>query len=182
MHPWHDIDLYPESPSMVPAVIEIPKSSEIKYEIDLKTGILTAERILPADIKWPANYGFIPQTYCADEDPMDIFVLSQKAVPSLCLVRARPIGVMKIVDNGDIDDKIIAVDQGDNIFSAYRHIDELPTEILKILYRFFDDYRSILKKEITCNGFLGPTEARALIEQAAHMYQLNKNNLPDYRK
>ena len=98
MHPWHQVALYPENPDIIPAIIEVPKGSQIKYELDKASGLVKVDRILYSAVHYPANYGFIPQTYCADNDPLDILVLGQESVAPLSIMRARPIGVMNMID------------------------------------------------------------------------------------
>jgi inorganic pyrophosphatase len=109
VHPWHDVSLGPQAPEFVPSIIEIPKGSKVKYELDKASGLIRVDRVLFSAVHYPANYGLIPQTYCEDHDPLDILVLGQEEVVPLAILRARPIGVMKMTDQGEEDDKIIAV-------------------------------------------------------------------------
>ncbi len=180
MHPWHQVQLYPESPEIVPAIIEVPKGSHIKYELDKESGLVKVDRILYSAVHYPANYGFIPQTYCEDNDPLDILVLGQGPVCPLCIVRARPIGVMKMVDNGEADDKIIAIHEDDPEYNCYTHIDQLPPHILKTLRRFFEDYKLLEQKEVKIERFLGPNEAKQLLKEAIVSYETNKTKLTGY--
>src|ERR1700760_2419799 len=113
MHPWHDVELGNEAPKIVNAVIEIPKGSKTKYELDKNSGLIRVDRILFSSVHYPANYGFFPQTLSPDGDPLDVLVLGQEAVVPLAIVRAKPIGVMKMLDQGESDDKIIAVHADD---------------------------------------------------------------------
>src|SRR4051812_32954358 len=119
MHPWHDIPLGDGADELVPAFIEIPKGSKIKYELDKETGLLRVDRILFSAVHYPANYGFIPRTYCGDGDPLDILVLCQEAVEPMCIMRARPIGFLQMRDDKGIDDKIIAVHADDPAYQDY---------------------------------------------------------------
>src|ERR1051325_6631786 len=98
MHPWHDVDIGEKAPNIVTAVIEVPRGSKIKYELEKKSGLIKVDRVLFSSVHYPANYGFIPQTYCDDNDPLDILVLGQESVVPLCVMYAIPIGVMKMVD------------------------------------------------------------------------------------
>src|SRR6187399_740125 len=110
MHPWHDC--YVDSVSVetaFPVVVEVPKGSKNKYELDKETGLLKLDRVLHSAVHYPANYGFIPRTFCDDNDPLDILVISQIEMQPLCLVEARIIGVMRMLDQGEADDKLIAV-------------------------------------------------------------------------
>ena len=171
MHPWHQVKHYSQSPDIVPAIIEVPKGSQVKYELDKESGLLKVDRILYSAVHYPANYGFIPQTYCEDNDPLDILVLGQESIHPLSIMRAKPIGVMKMIDCGEADDKIIAVHEDDPQYRDYNNISELPSHILKMLKRFFEDYKVLEKKQVTIESFLGPSEAKALIEEARLQYE-----------
>src|SRR3954451_19444086 len=109
MHPWHDVGLGQRVPDIVPVVVEVPKGSKTKYELDKRSGLIRVDRVLFSSVHYPANYGFIPKTYGEDHDPLDILVLGQGAVVPLSIMIAKPIGVMKMLDQGEADDKIIAV-------------------------------------------------------------------------
>ena len=177
MHPWHQVEFYDNFPKIVPAIIEVPKGSQIKYELDKASGLVRVDRILYSAVHYPANYGFIPQTYCDDNDPLDILVLGQESVTPLCIMRARPIGVMKMIDGGVADDKIIAIHEDDPQYNCYHHIDDLPPHTLKTLRRFFEDYKILESKEVKIESFLGPEKAFEIIRQAADFYQQNKDRL-----
>ena len=112
-HPWHDISPGTKVPEYVTGIIEIPKNTRAKYELDKKSGMLRLDRVLYSSMYYPYNYGFIPRTYCDDKDPLDILVLSQINVVPMCMVPAKVIGVMHMLDQGEADDKIIAVANSD---------------------------------------------------------------------
>ena len=133
MHPWHGVEVGKNSPEIITAVIEVPKGSKVKYELDKISGLLKVDRILYSAVHYPANYGFIPKSYCDDNDPLDILVLGQETVLPMSILRAKPIGVMKMIDQGEGDDKIIAVHVDDPEYAHYKSIDELPQHILKTL-------------------------------------------------
>lgn len=126
LHPWHGVGVGEQAPEVVTAIIEVPRGSNIKYELDKASGLLKVDRILYSAVHYPANYGFIPQSYCDDNDPLDILVLGQEPVLPLSILRAKPIGVMKMFDQGEMDDKIIAVHMDDPEYAHYKTIDELP--------------------------------------------------------
>ena len=156
---------------MVTAIIEIPKGSKNKYELDKESGLLIVDRVLFSSVHYPANYGFIPQTYCDDQDPLDILVLGQEAVYPLTLMRAKPIGVMQMIDMDEEDDKIIAVHADDPEFADYSDIHQLPKHKMKELQRFFEDYKMLEQKAVRVERFLGREPASKIILQAIHLYK-----------
>src|SRR5580765_2802768 len=121
-NPWHSVSYGDRVPETVNAIIEIPKGSRAKYELDKETGLLRLDRVLYSAVFYPANYGFIPRTYCDDHDPLDILVLGQEPVVPMCIVTARPIGVMQMIDQDEEDDKIIAIHEHDPAFTHFRDI------------------------------------------------------------
>jgi inorganic pyrophosphatase len=137
LHAWHDVFPGKDVPRDFQAVIEIPLGSNVKYELDKPTGLLKVDRIIHSAVFYPANYGFIPQTYAEDNDPLDVLVLCQEPVQPLALIKARAIGVMTMVDSGATDDKIIAVATNDPEFSEYLEARDLPGPRLLVLKRFF---------------------------------------------
>lgn len=180
LHPWHGVDKGAEAPNIVTALIEVPKGSNTKYELDKLSGLLKVDRILYSAVHYPANYGFIPQSYCDDNDPLDILVLGQEPILPLSIVRAKPIGVMKMIDQGESDDKIIAVHVDDPEYCDYNSIDELPQHTLKTLKRFFEDYKVLENKEVKIDCFLGVAEAKKAIADAFVLYQSCRETLPGW--
>ncbi|MGD9854218.1 MAG: inorganic diphosphatase, partial [Planctomycetaceae bacterium] len=142
-HPWHDVIPGENLPKEFRMVVEIPKGSNVKYELDKTTGLLKLDRVLYSAVHYPANYGFIPQTYAEDGDPLDVLVLCQEAVAPLTLVRARSIGVMTMIDAGKRDHKILAVALDDPEYLRYREANELPPHRLALVRRFFQDYKQL---------------------------------------
>jgi len=172
MHPWHDCyvdDSVIET--AFPVVIEIPKGSKNKYELDKETGLLRLDRTLYSAVHYPADYGFIPRTFCDDGDPLDALVLGEEPVYPLTLVEARAIGVMRMRDEKGIDDKIVAVSVQDPTFSDYRHKDQLPNHVLLQIRRFFQDYKILEHKEVIVEDMLGPAEAHGIIKDALELYR-----------
>ena len=170
MNPWHDVSPGDQVPEIVTAVIEIPRGCIVKYELDKVTGMIRVDRVLFSAVHYPANYGFIPQTYCEDNDPLDILVLGQATVVPLSLMRARPIGLMRMTDHGQPDDKIIAVHVDDPEVSDIYSLEQLQQHKLRELRRFFEDYKQLEGKEVHVHDFLDPAEARAVVRKDLELY------------
>lgn len=169
-HPWHDVPVGPDAPEVFQAIIEIPQGCKVKYELDKKTGMLRVDRMLYSSVVYPANYGFIPQTYADDADPLDVLVLAQEAVDPLSILRARPIGMMSMVDDEQEDAKIICIHIDDPAFNNYWHIKDLPEHRLRELKRFFQDYKALEDKSVRVQDFFGPERARRIINESIEMY------------
>jgi inorganic pyrophosphatase len=172
MHPWHDT--YVDEAVIAtafPVVIEIPKGSKNKYELDKETGLLRLDRVLYSAVYYPADYGFIPRTFCDDGDPLDALVLGQEAVYPLTIVEARAIGVMRMRDEKGIDDKIVAVSVRDPAFSDYTDQKQLPQHVLREVRRFFEDYKALENKEVVVEDLLGPSDAVNVINEALELYR-----------
>ena len=171
MHPWHDVSPGTEQPRDFQALIEIPLGSNVKYELDKPTGLLRVDRIIHSAVFYPANYGFIPQTYAEDNDPLDVLVLCQEPVQPLALIKARAIGVMTMIDSGAVDDKIIAVATNDPEFANYIEARDLPSHRLLVLKRFFQDYKQLEGKAVEVDEIRPAGEANPIILDALHRYR-----------
>lgn len=174
-HPWHDIPCDEPIEEGFNAFIEIPKGSKVKYELDKDTGLLRVDRILFSAVHYPANYGFIPRTYCDDGDPLDVLVLCQEPVAPMCIMRARAIGRMQMQDEKGLDDKIIAVHLDDPAIREIRDIKQLMPHVLLELRRFFLDYKSLENKRVEVEDFDGPEKANEVIRAALNDYRLGKH-------
>jgi inorganic pyrophosphatase len=172
MHPWHDT--YVDEAVIAtafPVVIEIPKGSKNKYELDKETGLLRLDRVLYSAVYYPADYGFIPRTYCDDGDPLDALVLGQEPVHPLTIVEARAIGVMRMRDEKGVDDKVVAVSVRDPAFAEYVDKNQLPQHLLREVRRFFEDYKVLENKQVVVEDLLGPAEAVQIINDALGLYR-----------
>jgi inorganic pyrophosphatase len=172
VHPWHDIYVDDQQVDReFPVVIEVPKGSKNKYELDKETGFLRLDRVLYSAVHYPANYGFVPRSFCDDGDPLDALVLGQEPVYPLTIVEARAIGVMRMRDDKGIDDKIIAVNVHDPAVADYKDRDQLPAHVLRELRRFFQDYKVLENKGVEVEDILGPKEAFGILRDALDLYR-----------
>jgi len=171
MHPWHDVPLQAEGVGSVHVVVEIPKGSKVKYELDKATGLLRVDRVLYSAVHYPANYGFLPRTYCEDGDPLDVLVLGQEPVVPLCVLRARPIGVITMSDEKGRDDKIIAIHADDPEYAVYEDVADVPPHRLKELERFFLDYKILEHKTVNVEELHGRGDAARIIAAAEELYR-----------
>ena len=181
-HAWHDVPVGDDAPEVINAVIEIPQGGKVKYELDKPTGLLRVDRVLYSSVIYPANYGFIPQTYGDDNDPLDVLVLMQEPVLPLSILRARPIGMMQMVDQGQNDEKIICIHLDDPAFNGFYDIWKIPEHRLHELRRFFLDYKLLEEKEVSVQDFLGPDRARAVIRKAVERYREEYGERAGFRK
>jgi len=165
-NPWHVVSIGEDAPKIIQAIIEIPKGSKTKYELDKETGFLRLDRVLYSSVYYPYNYGFIPQTYCDDKDPLDILVLTQVNVLPMCIMRAKVIGVMRMIDGGEADDKIIAVCPDDMSVGHIEDIEELPAHALRELKAFFEDYKKLENKEVEVEKFQNREKAWSIINKS----------------
>lgn len=170
-HPWHNLEPGPEAPRIVRAVIEISKGSRCKYELDKPSGMLILDRVLFSAVYYPANYGLIPQTYYLDNDPLDIVVICSQELVPMSMLNARVIGIMHMEDNGDQDDKIIAVAANDISLDYIDDISQLPPHTIHELKNFFEDYKKLENKKVEVMGFKGKEEAWKCIEESMERYR-----------
>ncbi|XP_027350022.1 soluble inorganic pyrophosphatase 4-like [Abrus precatorius] len=169
-HPWHDLEIGPGAPMIFNCVVEIGKGSKVKYELDKKSGLIKIDRVLYSSVVYPHNYGFIPRTICEDSDPMDVLVIMQEPVLPGCFLRAKAIGLMPMIDQGEKDDKIIAVCADDPEYRHYTDIKELPPHRLAEIRRFFEDYKKNENKEVAVNDFLPASAAFEAIKRSMSLY------------
>jgi len=167
---WHDVEIGNRVPEVVHAIIEIPKDGHIKYEMDKETGLLRLDRFLYSSDHYPGDYGFIPRTLWDDGDPLDILVLTHRAVYPMTLTSARVIGVIRMIDDDEKDDKLIAVYDNDPRYAEFREIKDVPKHTLKELKHFFERYKELQGKHVKVLEILDKDAAWKDVEIAQKMY------------
>lgn len=170
-HPWHGAHYGNNAPERVNALIEIPQGSRSKYEIDKDTGLLKLDRVIFSSFIYPVNYGFIPQTLGQDNDPLDILVICSQSIHPLCLVEATIIGNMQMIDQGERDDKLIAVAANDPTVKHIKDIDELPEHFFNELKHYFEEYKKLENKVVEIDNFQSKQQAFIIIEEAIAFYK-----------
>ena len=171
LHPWHGANYGEKAPEKVNALIEIPQGSRSKYEIDKNTGLLKLDRVIYSSFIYPVNYGFIPQTLGQDGDPLDILVICSQSIQPLCLVEATVIGNMQMIDQGQEDDKIIAVASNDPSVSHITDIEDLPGHFFNELKHYFQEYKVLEDKVVEIDNFQSRSEAYRIINEAIAFYK-----------
>ncbi len=177
MNIWHDIESSRISPEEFIACVEISKGSKQKYEMDKKTGLLILDRILYTSTHYPANYGFIPHTLAADHDPLDVLILCSETLIPMSLVKCYPIGVIIMNDNGDVDEKVIAIPTTDPNYNSYKSIHDLPAHIFEEIRHFFTVYKQLEYRDTTVDVVSDKDVALKVIDDAmnnykTHLYEL----------
>lgn len=171
LHPWHSLSYGRGAPVTVNTVIEITKGSKAKYELDKDTGLLRLDRVLMTHLTYPFHYGFIPQTYCDDNDPLDAVIICSQPLIPLTIVEATPIGALHMIDGGQQDDKIIAVATHDHVVNGIKSLSELPVDMVDTIKEFFENYKKLEEKQVVVERFLNKEEAYLLIENAIEFYK-----------
>lgn len=170
MNIWHDADKQRIKPEEFLAVIEIPKGSKTKYELDKESGLLILDRILYTSTHYPANYGFIPRTLADDGDPLDVLILCSEELLPLSMVKCYPIGVIIMIDSGCLDEKIIAIPCNDPTYNTYHDIKKLPMHIFDEMIHFFKVYKQLENKETAVEEIQSRKEAVNIIQKSIKNY------------
>ena len=171
MNIWHDIDPARITPSDFEVLIEIPRGCKAKYELDKETGLLKLDRVLYTSTVYPANYGFIPRTLADDGDPLDVLVLCDEIIYPMTLIRCFPIGVIKMTDGGESDEKIIAIPVKDPNYNEYYDIHELPQHVFSEMMHFFEVYKSLEHKTTAVKEIAHRDEAVEIIRKTIRAYR-----------
>ena len=176
MNIWHDLDSKRVKRDSFIACIEISKGSKKKYELDKETGLIILDRILYTSTHYPANYGFIPKTYSGDNDPLDVLVLCQETLEPMSLVKCKPIGVVLMIDGGEVDEKIIAVVEHDPVMNVYNNISDLPKHMLEEMQHFFRVYKQLEGKSTYIEKVEDVEVAKSIIEESINNYKVKFKN------
>jgi inorganic pyrophosphatase len=171
MNPWHEVDINLDSHNHLDCIIEIPMGCKVKYELDKKSGLIKVDRILYSSVHYPCNYGFFPQTFCDDDDPLDVLVVGQLPIVPLAIMRVRAIGVMRMLDQGKHDDKIISIHVDDPEFNYIKTFSELPEHRTLEIKNFFEHYKKLEKKDVEISSIGNEREAADVIRDSMHLYQ-----------
>lgn len=168
MNLWHDVD--PGKADEMNVIVEIPKYSKNKYEIDKETGLIALDRVMHSAQDYPFDYGFVPKTLWDDGDALDVLLLTTHPIPSGILVAARPVAIMNMIDGGDDDAKVIAVPTGDPRWDGVKDLSDINPHTLKEIEHFFATYKKVQNKEVVVNGFENAAAARSAFDRGMKLY------------
>jgi len=171
LHLWHNLSPGPNPPDIIYAVIEVPKGSRNKYEYSKKAGVIKLDRVLYSPLHYPGDYGFIPQSFFEDGDPMDVLVMMNEATFPGCVIEARTLGMLKMIDRGELDYKVLAAPATDPFFSQYLTFDDIPTHYLEEVKHFFMTYKQLEGTTVENQGWVGTAEARQAVRASMQLYQ-----------
>jgi inorganic pyrophosphatase len=171
LHLWHNLSPGPDPPTVIHAVIEVPKGSRNKYEYDKQAGVIKLDRVLYSPLHYPGDYGFIPQTYFDDGDPLDILVIMNEATFPGCVVEARPVAMFQMIDDHQPDSKILAVPATDPHFADYHDLDDLPHHLPIEIEHFFTTYKQLQGVTVQSDGWVNAYAARQTILQSLERYR-----------
>jgi inorganic pyrophosphatase len=171
IHLWHNLSPGPSAPDVVYAVVEVPKGSRNKYEYSKSAGVIKLDRVLYSPLHYPGDYGFIPQSYYGDEDPLDILVMMEEPTFPGCVIEARPVAMLKLQDRGESDDKILAVPSTDPSYEEYHDLADLPKHFPKAVEHFFITYKQLQGAIVESGGWVGAQAAKDAIMGAMKHYR-----------
>lgn len=170
MNLWHDLSLGDEVPKVVNIVVEIPKGSNVKYELDKDTGLISLDRFLHSAVYYPGDYGFLPRTHCDDGDPLDVIVITNTALVPGTVARAKILGVIKMIDGGEEDDKLIAVYDKDPRFKHVSSLKDVSEHVLEEIKHFFATYKALEKKEVEIKAIEDTEKAYRVLTDSIALY------------
>ena len=173
MNLWHDVSLGDNVPEEFNMIVEIPRGSKNKYEIDKETGLIKLDRAMKTSQDYPFDYGFAPQTLWEDGDALDVVVLTTYPLATGILVNVRPVAVMRMIDGGEGDDKVIAVPVKDPRWDDVKDLADINKHTIKEIQHFFETYKQIEKKEVIVSGFKNKKAAMAAVEKSIKLYKKN---------
>ncbi len=179
INPWHDVPVGKKQPRIVNAIIEIPKDSKLKYELDKQTGLLKLDRYMFSAVHYPGDYGFIPKTLWDDNDPLDVFVVTHRETFPLCLCEVKVLGVIRMVDENEQDDKIVGVHAADPRYSQWDDIFDVPKHFITELQNFFETYKMLENKKVQIMDIFGKEVAYDCIAKAQKLYNIEYNKGED---
>jgi inorganic pyrophosphatase len=171
LHLWHNLAPGPNPPEIIYVVIEVPKGSRNKYEYSKKAGVIKLDRVLYSPLHYPGDYGFIPQSFFGDGDPLDVLVMMNEATFPGCVIEARVLGMLKMIDRGDPDYKVLAVPSTDPNFAHLQTFDDVPKHYLEEVKHFFMIYKHLEGVTVENQGWVGTAEARQSVLDSMQMYR-----------
>ena len=171
MNLWHDISLGDDAPEKFNAIIEIPRGSSNKYELDKETGLMKLDRVLYSAMFSPMDYGFMPQTYWHDNDPLDVLVMTTYTLVPGILVEVRPVAVVRMIDGGEKDEKIIAVPTKDPRFNGIKDIKDIEEHVLEEVKHYYEHYKDLEKKKVEITAIEGAEAAMEVVKEGMEMYK-----------
>lgn len=170
IHLWHNLSAGPHAPETIYVVVEVPKGGHNKYEYSKAAGVIKLDRVLYSPLFYPGDYGFIPQSFYGDGDPMDVLVLMEEPTFPGCVIEARPVAMLRLVDRGENDDKVLAVPASDPHYDDYHDLEDLPKHIPKAVEHFFLVYKQLQNATVESMGWVGADEARKAIQFSLDFY------------
>ncbi len=171
LHLWHNLASGPSAPDVIYAVVEVPKGSRNKYEYSKKAGVIKLDRVLYSPLHYPGDYGFIPQTFWGDGDPLDILVMMNEPTFPGCIIEVRPIGIFRMFDRAVPDDKILGVPDKDPLYRDYHDLDDAPKHYLDEVAHFFSVYKDLEGVRVEVSGWEGAEVAKERILHSMRLYQ-----------
>ena len=173
-HPWHEMDAGPDAPARMNVVVEIPRGSRNKYELDKQTGMFKLDRLLYSSVHYPGDYGFFPQTYAEDDDPLDAIVMTTVPTFPGCVIEVRPIGIFRMTDRDEMDEKVLCVPARDPLYDEYRGLGDVAPHYLKEVEHFFSVYKDLEGVRVHAMGWEDETSARNTIVECMARYAVKR--------